>query len=76
MLKNSSKREFGKELATGFTIPCNDLSVINTDINKCTGTIEINCTPYATANTQSSLESLVGTNEVYDLTFNGKDLAK
>ena len=76
MLKNSSKREFEKELATGFTIPCNDLLVINTDINKCTGTIVINCTPYGTASTKSPLESLVGTNKVYDLTFNGKELAR
>lgn len=36
----------------------------------------INCTPYGTANTKSPLESLVGINKVYDLTFNGKELAE
>ena len=51
-------------------------SLANWDQRHTASTVVINCTPYGTANTKSPLESLVGTNKVYDLTFNGKDLAK
>jgi len=51
-------------------------SLANWDERHISSTVVINCTPYGTANTKSPLESLVGTNKVYDLTFNGKELAK
>ena len=64
MLKNSSKREFDKELVTGFSIPCSDLLVINTDINKCIDTIVINCTPYATDGLDLRIISIVATLDI------------
>ena len=51
-------------------------SLANWDERHIASTVIINCTPFGTANTESPLESLIGVNKVFDLTFNGKELAK
>ena len=51
-------------------------SLANWDERHIASTVIINCTPFGTANTKSPLESLIGINKVFDLTFNGKELAK
>ena len=60
----------------GFNFEVFAPSLGNWDQRHIVNDVVINCTPYGTANSKSPLKFLIGTNKVYDLTFNGIGLTE